>query len=63
MFCEERKLAVGVSEEHGLVLAEMRGRIVVGSTARGEQGGEGRVETTCRKQRGFRACWNEHFGY
>lgn len=61
MLCEKRKLA-GVSDEHELVLAGMCGRIVVGSTTRQEQGEEGRVETTCRRQRGFRAWWNERFG-
>lgn len=39
LFCEKRKLAVGVSEEHELVQAETCGRIDVGSREVGARGG------------------------
>lgn len=55
LFCEKRKLAVGVSEEHELVLAETCGGIDVGSTVRWEQGEEGRLETCIQEAEGVQS--------
>lgn len=55
LFCEKRKLAVGVSEEHDLVPTETCGRIDLGSTARWEQGEEGRLETYIREVKGVQS--------
>lgn len=55
LFCEKRKLAVGVSEEHELVLAETCGRIDVGSTVRWEQGEGGRLETYVQEAKGVQS--------
>lgn len=53
----KEQLAVGVSEDRELVLAEMCGRCLVGSAARGEgvcvSGGRGCVEAHVQEQKGF----------
>lgn len=52
----KEQLAVGVSEDRALGLAEMCGRCLVGSAARGEGvcvGGRGCVEAHVQEQKGF----------